>query len=214
MFSEVYWHHTVRSLSTMLTYAVRQMAEPGADLTSLHNVLFTQSDDELLRWLAEHGPEDTQAVVSDLLNRVVYKRLLVYRSDERDEALYNALSRLRWEEPDERFQSFREALRMRLAAACGVDLRERELLLDIPDPRKDRIASVSVIPEHRQEAEELAAVSHLWAAVGKDFPRWVRKVRVFGHPAHVPALLARGPDYLDGLLREVVGSMCRVSSDE
>jgi HD superfamily phosphohydrolase len=204
MFSEVYWHHTVRSLSTMLTHAVRQMAQPGADLTDLYNVLFTHSDDEVLRWLVEHGPEDTRALVSDILDRVVYKRLLVYRSDERDESLYNALSRLRWEEPEERFRAFCTALRENLGRAYGVALRERELLLDIPDPHKDRLASVSVIPEHRREAEELATVSHLWAAVGQDFPRWVRKVRVFSHPKHVPTLLSRGPDYLDRLLREVL----------
>lgn len=204
MFSEVYWHHTVRALSTMLTYAVRPMVRPGADLADLRHLLFTHSDDEVLRWLVTHGPADTRALVSDILDRVVYKRLLVYRSDERDAPLYNALSHLRWEEPEERFQAFCAALRENLGRAYGVCLQGRELLLDIPDPRKDRLASVSVIPEHRREAEELATVSHLWAAVGKDFPRWVRKVRVFGHPTHVSTLLSRGPHYLDALLREVL----------
>ncbi len=207
MFSEVYWHHTVRALSTMARFAVRAFLRVRLEEehpSALIGTMLTRSDDALLTWLGENGPPEAGRMVKRIFARSVYRRLLVLRADEGDLEVYGQLSDLRWRRPMEEYAAFKTRFVERIARLLSIDLSEEELLIDIPDPDTDRIGSVNVIPEYKDEPEALAQVSHLWASIREDFPRWVRKIRVFCSPERRAALLSRGEEKLREALEETL----------
>ena len=207
MFSEVYWHHTVRALSSMAGYAVRSFLRVRLEEempTALIGTMLTCSDDELLAWLGENGPPEAGRMVARIFARSIYRRLLVLRADERDLEVYERLSDLRWHRSKEAYAAFKARFIERINRMVPIDLSEEEILIDIPDPDTDRIGNVNVIPEYRDEPEALAQVSHLWGSIREDFPRWVRKIRVFCSPERRAALLSRGVDRLRGALEEAL----------
>ncbi|TNF22366.1 MAG: HD domain-containing protein [Deltaproteobacteria bacterium] len=190
MFSEVYWHHTVRSVSAMLEAALgdliaREKPDP-ADLTSR---LMGVGDDELLRtFAAEAAPKSAgERLLHGLTGdrRRLYKRLATWSKgdvDERARAQWQALYAL-----DRRGV---KRLIARLSKRLGGNhpLPPGALLLDVPPRDKDRIPDIGV---HHPRAHEgagawthLAGSSSIVHGIAHDFVAVVKKIRLFVHPEH------------------------------
>ena len=212
MYSEVYWHHTVRSLSAMLEQAwgdlVEQTRLDSADLLSR---LLTVGDDQLLVGLAsEATPGSVAARTLHCLTgdrRRPYKRLLTWSRGYQDDASQAAYERL--------YRLSAEAHRELVATLRGVlgtaerPLRAGDLILDIPPRDKDRLPEVKVhYPHGRGQGAyvSLAETSRIVSGMGEDFLSAVKKIRLFVHPDHAQRLKAdRGRT--NALVDEVISGL-------
>ncbi len=198
MFSEVYWHHAVRSASAMLELAwadlvAREEPDPG-DLASR---LLAAGDDELLATLAAEAPP--ASVAARLLHgltgdrRGLYKRLITWSQvyeDPDKRAAYDRLYRLG---PDAQARLI-DRLRARLSRLSR-PIPDGGLILDIPPRDKDVLPDIAV---HHPRAgaggaayTTLARSSRIAQGIGEDFVKVVKKIRLFVHPDFAPALSAQ-----------------------
>jgi len=195
MFSEVYWHHTVRSASAMLERAwadrvMRDQPEPDDLAAQLLGV----GDDELLATLMTEAPPKSAA--SHLLkgmsvgHRRLYKRLVtwsrVYDEPSAQEA-YERLYALDEAGCDDLLGRLRDRL-----SRFGKSLGPHDLILDIPPRDKDRMPDLQV---HRRNAHggtgswtQLSDCSHIVKGIGADFVNVVKKIRLFVDPGAAATL--------------------------
>lgn len=210
MFSEVYWHHTVRSVSAMLEAAWADLVErEDPDPDDLTSRLLAVGDDQLLRTLAAESAPSTQSAL--LLSGVVadrrepYKRLVTWSRvyDEPDkraawERLYGLDLR--------RQQALVERIRERLSR-LGRAIPKGGLILDVPPRDKDTLPDIAV---HRERAgagagayTRLAECSRIVAGIAADFIGVVKKIRLFVHPQVARELGSRQAE-VEEALREVI----------
>jgi HD superfamily phosphohydrolase len=212
MYSEVYWHHTVRSLSAMLEQAwsdlvVHGQLEPG-DLLSR---LLTVGDDELLRGLAAEAAPGTVAARTLRCitegRRRPYRRLMTWSRAYQDDAsreIYTRLHSLSSSECAALVRTLRECLGTRARP-----LREGDVILDIPPRDKDELPEVTVYHPHGRGGgsyTSLAASSRIVSGMGEDFLAAVKKIRVFVHPEHGDRL-ARDRGRWTGAVHEVLSAL-------
>ncbi|MCB9730483.1 MAG: HD domain-containing protein [Deltaproteobacteria bacterium] len=200
MYSEVYWHHTVRSLSAMLERAWADLAAREAlDAQEMTSRLLGVGDDELLRTLAaEAPPRSVAALVLGAMSfdrRRPYKRVVTWSRayNEPDKlAAYERLYAMSAEEHG------RLVARLRKLLARGSRaLPDGTLILDVPPRDKDRQPDVAVhrARAHGGEGEytSLRESSRIVRAIGDDFLDVVKKIRLFVHPDHAAPLAADPP---------------------
>lgn len=190
MFSEVYWHHTVRSVSAMLEAALGDLiAREKPDPVDLTSRLMGVGDDELLRtFAAEAAPKSAgERLLHGLTGdrRRLYKRLATWSKadvDEHHREQWRALHAL-----DRRRE---RSLISKLSRTLGgtKPLPPGALLLDVPPRDKDRIPDVAV---HHARARDgagawtsLATSSNIVHGIAHDFVAVVKKIRLFVHPEH------------------------------
>ena len=197
MFSEAYWHHTVRSVAAMveralLDYQMREEPDP----TDLRNELLARPDDQFLAWLVAHAPEAsaTHRILSSVTGgrRSLYKRLLTLNrvyEDQRTQTAYDRVYHL-----DQRGTAELEALlRGRLAGVIDRELRPDELIVDTPPRDKDTIETVEVVFDRASgSAFPLEAISKVVQGIATDFVKVVKKIRVFVHPQVREAIRSAG----------------------
>jgi len=212
MFSEVYWHHTVRSVSAMLEAALGDLiAREKPDPVDLTSRLMGVGDDELLRtFAAEAAPRSAgERLLHGLTGdrRRLYKRLATWSKSDVEphaQAQWQALYQL-----DRRGV---KRLISRLSKRLGGShpLPRGALLLDVPPRDKDRIPDVGVFhPRAREGAgawTNLAASSSIVHGIAHDFVAVVKKIRLFVHPehAHLTAQPGRVAAAVDEALAEAV----------
>lgn len=196
MYSEVYWHHTVRSLSAMLEQVFADIvARERPDPVDLTSRVLAVGDDELLRTLATEVPPQSVAarilacITSD--RRRPYKRLVTWSRVYGDAAKLAAYERLyHLDAVGER--RLLDGLRQTLVRS-GRPLPRGALILDTPPRDKDRTPDVVV---HHTRAGQgaaaygsLAEASHIVSGIGRDFLAAVKKIRLFVHPDHTARLV-------------------------
>ena len=188
MFSEAYWHHTVRAVSCMVEHALtdyRRREQPA--LIDLTRRLLASSDDELLASLAAHAPEDssTRSLLSALTasRRDLYKRVLTLSRVYDDLNTQNAWERI-YHLDRPALTALCAELATELGALSGLELRPWEVLVDTPPRDKDRLETIDVISRvgGRPHAEPLDAISRIVQGVATDFVKVVKRIRVFVHP--------------------------------
>ncbi|MCG3174578.1 MAG: hypothetical protein GMKNLPBB_02823 [Myxococcota bacterium] len=185
MFSEVYWHHSGRSFTAMINAAVAHAANTlGRDvfIREFFAIAFQRGDDDILKWLAESGAPGAIELINHVLERRIFKRFAVIESGERQQHIYSALMEARRAGRRDRLTAFHGELLERLIKRLGMKIQPWELLLDIPDPEKDRAGDLPFLPGDGGPPVNLGTISQLWQGVMKDFPRWVRKIRFFVAP--------------------------------
>jgi HD superfamily phosphohydrolase len=197
MFSEAYWHHAVRAGSGMVEVALGdyiRRTRPSAD--ALTATLLRSSDDELLALLAASGDGTAAAQVCERLvrSRGLYKRVLT-------------LSRQHPERPEARayervfaldalgLDALAESLRACLAGFVGRALAPWELFVDTPPRDKDGVDPIEVVLDGRgaPEAVPLDHLSRVVAAIGADFNKVVKRIRIFVAPEVRAALDGAAP---------------------
>jgi len=194
MFSEVYWHHTVRCATAMLQRAFF-LSQENLDLDHL----FRLSEADLIADLRERATGKPARELLDGLfgpTRRLYKRFAQYN------AIHNGEQHRRMaRKPYAWLVSCAENLAEILARDLGEPVAPHEVLFDAPPRRLEVQCNVEVYfakDDCYRPLGEVSPVVHTLAH--RQFDDYVKPVRVFVHPRLVSAL-ARIPDR-DALVRE------------
>lgn len=184
MFSEVYWHHTVRSFTTMLRRAFYEASKWRKEPLTMQQLL-RFSDDEIVNHILATAIKKNRKDVKDLLMRIKkrepYPRLFTLREQD-DPKLYERLVEKRT-----RLMQGKEWKRdKRLCEEVfGIkNLQPHHLLWDIPKSGKDKLGPVNIA---ELDGTILATTpGPLWHSLSENFAQWVRRIRVFIHPDLAP----------------------------
>jgi len=175
MFSEVYWHHAVRSATSMFARAFYELQDQ-LDLETL----FDNTDSEMIASLREvgHGTE-CEKLLEGLFGpkRVLYKRCEEYSHDLSPQN-YNLVASRPYVEVVEITRQLAGYLR-----DDGFDLEDSEVLIDAPPPHREVEFAIDVyFPKQDQyrPLQKASPVIHTLAT--SQFDNWVKRVRIFVHP--------------------------------
>ncbi len=188
MFSEAYWHHTVRAASAMVENALATFhSRSEMDAEELLRVLLTHHDDQFLRWLYDRTPNGSAVrhLIGGMVGweRSLYKRVLtlsqVYTEEDKQRA-YEIVYQL--DAPQ--VYELVDRLRISLSSALGHPLHPAALILDTPPRDKDKLESIEIVfPDaNGQRHYPLHQLSRIVAGVQHDFIRVVKKIRLFAAP--------------------------------
>jgi uncharacterized protein len=177
MFSEVYWHHAVRSATAMLQRAVylRRDAIDFDGLVALTEQPFVE------RLLVAASPDDGARELLDGLfgpTRRLYKRLAQYSYFE-DPELYQRLAR----QPYSRLLRGAEELSAILGRELAIKVRPHEILLDSPPAELEVEFDIDVFFPKQGVYRRLGDISPVVRTLAREqFDDYVKRVRVFVHP--------------------------------
>jgi len=196
MFSEVYWHHAVRSATSMFARAFYELRE-HVDLS----LMFTDSDSGMIAQLrsAAHG-HPSEALLESVFGRrrALYKRAAEF-SHLNDAEVYRKLSR----RPYGELVDVARRLAERLARETGKEVRPMQVLVDGPPPHREVEFAVDVYFPKERRYRPLRSVSPMIDALARtSFDDYVKRVRVFLEPGLARSLQDAGVD--DARWRTVV----------
>ncbi|MCA9177952.1 MAG: HD domain-containing protein [Planctomycetales bacterium] len=198
MFSEVYWHHTVRSATAMLQRAFFLLYEQ-LDLDTLFRMAEPPMIDALR---ARAGESPAGELLHGLFGprRRLYKRLAQY-SFFRGGDLYHQLAR----RPYPWLSACSEALARELSAAADVAVGPHELLIDAPPPHLEVEFKVEIHFAKERVYRPLGDVSPVVQTLAKkQFDDYVKQVRVFASPAAAQQLADLPAARLEAALKQAI----------
>ena len=176
MFSEVYWHHAVRSATAMFQRAF-YLLHHRLDL----DTLFRRSEDELIRTLIQAAGEGPARELLDGLFgpvRRLYKRMAQFSFFEQRE-LYQRLAR----RPYPWLASCAEEFAAVLSRHIGRRVAPSEILFDAPPVKLEVQFQIEIYFRKEAVYRPLGDVSPVVQALAREqFDDYVKRVRVFGHP--------------------------------
>jgi HD superfamily phosphohydrolase len=191
MFSEVYWHHAVRSATAMLQRAVYLLRE-ALDF----NELLALTEQPMIAELkAVAGGSPAGNLLDGLFGpaRRLYKRLAQYSFFEEPE-LYRRLAR----QPYPKLVACAERLAALLSRDASTEVGAHELLVDAPPVELEIEFDVEVFYPKHDVYRRLGDVSPVVRTLAREqFDNYVKRVRVFAHPKlagrlkHLPNLAQR-----------------------
>jgi HD superfamily phosphohydrolase len=175
MFSEVYWHHSVRSATAMLQRIVYRLRD---DLPS--SAWYDMSDAQFQQAVLEATAQrlELQPLAQALFGRQrqLYKRFAQYNFSTSPEA-HAALAHRPFESLVTCAQRFSHALSER----CGVPIGPDDLLIDAPPMKLEIQFHLDILSDG--QLKPLASVSPVVRALATEqFDRFVKQVRVFVTP--------------------------------
>ena len=182
MFSEVYWHHGVRSATAMLQRAF-YMLYGALDLDGLFRMTEPVMIDRL-KEAAGEGPAGE--LLSGLFGptRRLYKRLAQYSLFE-EQGLYRQLAR----RPYPWLASCAERLAALAGAALGSVIAPHEILFDAPPVEREMEINVDIYYPKEKRYRPLSEVSPVVRTLAREqFDDYVKRVRIFAHPRLAPEL--------------------------
>jgi HD superfamily phosphohydrolase len=195
MFSEVYWHHAVRSATAMLQRAVYSLREEK----DLVHAWLDMDDATMKESLVEHSRgKDWERCIQGLfgMRRSLYKRVAQFdRLVEPD--LHRALAR----RPYPEIIAIGNRLCAAISASLGNAIHSHDVLIDAP-PVKLEVQFDLRVRQRDQTMRELGEVSPVVQALAtQQFDDLVKRVRIFVAPERREAI--RRLD-LPALLREIL----------
>ena len=199
MFSEVYWHHAVRSATSMFARAFFAM-HGDVDLRQM----FLQTEPEFIETVrASSRGTDCERLVEGIFGpkRILYKRVTEYSFYQSPE-VYQRLAR--------------RSYRFLVACAAGLAQRLRkqlheplvatDILIDAPPPHREIEFNVEIYFPKEDVYRPLHDVSPVVETLArKQFDDYVKRVRVFAHPQY-SARIAELTDFnaiLDAVIDEL-----------
>lgn len=195
MFSEVYWHHAVRSATSMFGRCFFELRD-RFDLEEL----FGQTDAQLIAMLRQAARgQPCEGLLSGVFGprRRLYKRAAEYGHDE--SALYGQLA----QQPYPYLVRCAEALAARLSSELGSPVAPTDVLIDAPPPHREVEFAVSIYFPQRDEYRLLRQVSPVVEALARtQFDEYVKRVRVYAAP-EIASRLPAG-SRMDELLSAVI----------
>lgn len=176
MFSEVYWHHAVRSATAMFQRAFFELREllPIADMSKLTDETFAQ---KLLAVSAHHPAGE---LVQSLFGaeRRLYKRWAQFNFVERPE-IFRRLAR----QPMAKLVSLAETVAGVLRKRLGTPVSDLDVLVDAPPLGLEVQFEIEIRDVKRQASRPLAELSPMVQSLARvQFDDYVKQVRVFLHP--------------------------------
>ncbi len=197
MFTEVYWHHAVRSATTMFARAFLELL-PNLDLRTL----FRMSEPDLIRSLCSAAVDSEVASLTDGLfgqRRRLHKRLAEY-SIYHQEPLYRELRRM----TATQLVACSQPLTEKLSTITGRKLSGTDVLIDAPPQHREVEFRVDVWFRSNNEYRPLREVSPIVNAMAHNqFDDCVKKVRIFVAP-HVREMIPQDLS-IDDLILETLG---------
>jgi uncharacterized protein len=199
MFSEVYWHHAVRAGTAMLQRAFYLLHR---DLDLDH--LFRLTDQPFVQQMvAASDGQPAAELLSGLFGptRRLYKRLVEF-SHFQERQWYERIAR----QPYSWLVAASEAFAAAASRRVGRRIAPHEILFDAPPARREVEFHVEVFFPKENVYRTLAEVSpavHTLAT--KQFDDYVKRVRVFVHPA-LAADLSR-IDAIESLMGETLSGL-------
>jgi uncharacterized protein len=196
MFSEVYWHHSVRAATSLF----------ARSFFELHNriaadELFELAETEMitrLRAAAQGTPCEWLLEGIFGPRRQLYKRVAEYTHDQQS-TIYSSLAR----RPFADLVRCGNELTRIVSKAIGRSLMQTDLLIDGPPPHREIEFDIDVYYPRTGEYRRLGDVSPVVDALAcTQFDEYVKRVRIFGR-AEVAAALRDRSD-VDALVAEAI----------
>jgi len=176
MFSEVYWHHGVRSATAMLQRAF-YLLHGVLDL----DALFRMEENPMIHELeAAAGPGPAGELLQGLFGpkRLLYKRLAQYSLFEQGET-YGLLAR----RPYPWLVACAEQFAAVASTALGRVVAPHEILFDAPPVAREVEIDVDVYFPKEARYRRLCEVSPVVRTLAQEqFDDYVKRVRIFAHP--------------------------------
>jgi HD superfamily phosphohydrolase len=192
MFSEVYWHHAVRSATCMFARAFFDLRRT----LDLHE-LFQQTEADVIHTLrnAARGGQ-CEALLEGIFGprRQIYKRVLECMLHHHGE-IYELLAR----QPFEFLARCASQLAAKLGQELGEPLSPTDVLIDAPPGNREVEFQVDLWFPKEDRYRPLHEVSPVVRALaGTQFDDYVKRVRIYAHPRCARRLAA-----IDDLPRKV-----------
>jgi HD superfamily phosphohydrolase len=182
MFSEVYWHHGVRSATAMIQRAF-YLLHGSLDMDSL----FRMTEGPMIAALEQAAARGPAAeLLSGLFGptRQLYKRLAQYSYFDEPE-LYRRLAG----RPYPWLTACAEQLAQLASTAIGRVVAPHEILIDAPPVQREVEFKVDIYYPKRQVYRPLGEVSPVVRTLAQQqFDEYVKQVRIFAHPRVVKDL--------------------------
>jgi HD superfamily phosphohydrolase len=198
MFSEVYWHHAVRSATAMFARAFFELRHTF-DLRAMFQM--SEADTvALLRRTAKNTP--SQELVEGIFGsrRQLYKRLTEAGLSQNRE-LYDLLAR----QPFARLVESSSRLAETFGRLLGESVQPTEILIDGPPAHREVEFRIDLYFAKEQRYRPLHEVSPVVAALAQtQFDDYVKRVRIYAHPRFARRLQAL-PN-LPGKIAEAIGT--------
>lgn len=199
MFSEVYWHHAVRSATAMLQ-RVFQLLQDQLDL----DALFRLTEQPMIQQLQDAAGDGPAGELLDGLFgpvRRLYKRLAQFSVFENRE-LYKQLARRPYTWLCQCAERFADLLSPQL----GTRVAAHEVLFDAPPVEREVEFDIQIHFTKSDTFQNLGDVSPVVETLArKQFDDYVKRVRVFMHPRIVEA--ARKVSSIEDLLTAAIASI-------
>lgn len=199
MFSEVYWHHAVRSATAMLQRAFYRSMESRENVNWADE--FQQGEQQFIsRW--RERSRDCEAVHSLLESlfsdrRRLYKRAAHFNFVE-NESLYRSLA----QRPYSDLTAVGERLAAALSNEIGREIMPDEVLIDAPPAKLEVQFNIDVHDHRSGQWRSLGEVSPMIHTLArKQFDDYVKQVRIFCHSDLLPEVTKVD---LEELLRSVL----------
>ena len=183
MFSEVYWHHAVRSATAMFQRAF-YLLHGSLDMDGLFRQTEPVVISELMHAAGETGAKD---LLDGLFGRSrrLYKRLREYNLSNENE-IYQRLAR----RPYPQLAACSDQLADTASRALGCRIAPHEILIDAPPVAREVEFNVDVFDPKRKTYRRLDQASPVVLALAHDqFDDYVKRVRIFAHPRVVDRLI-------------------------
>lgn len=181
MFSEVYWHKTVRALHSMITSAIEKyVAESGDD--EFVRLVFNNSDEYFMDSLCQSNNASIAKLANKIRARDIYKEMSVVRNDNADPAMktiYENISEMKWANKQRYSEQMNELIKNMRSTFSLDEFENDHLIIDVPNPKKDRIGYINIISETTMFSDPISVVSPLWNDISKNFEAWVRRIRFY-----------------------------------
>jgi HD superfamily phosphohydrolase len=176
MFSEVYWHHAVRSATAMLQRAF-YMLQSKLDIDRM--VAMTEQPwIDAMRVVAQGTPAATLLDGLFGATRSLYKRLAQYSYFEEPE-MYRRMAK----RPYGELVSFSERIAAGLSTALGEKVAPHEVLVDAPPAKLEVDFDIEVHFAKQGVYRRLGDISPVVRTLAREqFDDYVKRVRIFVHP--------------------------------
>ncbi|QDT92096.1 HD domain-containing protein [Gimesia algae] len=176
MFSEVYWHHAVRSASTMFARAFYHLY-PHLDLSSYFQL--TEADSITVLRAQARGTECERLVEGVFsTKRLLYKRVAEFSYYESSEVF-----ELIAHQPVSSLVRWSENLAKRLTKKFHQPVASTDILIDAPPTHREVEFNVEIYSSREAKYQPLHVVSPVVDTLArKQFDDFVKRVRVFAHP--------------------------------
>ena len=176
MFSEVYWHHAVRSATSMFARAFFHL-HGKLDLEAFFRKSETETIDEL-RLQAGDGP--CRGLLEGVFGtqRELYKRVAEFSFYEAPD-LFQRLAR----KPYDWLVQLSEVLAEEVSGLVGTPVLPTQLLVDAPPPHREVEFDVEIYSPKTDSYRLLRDASPVIDALARtQFDDYVKRVRLFAHP--------------------------------
>lgn len=202
MFSEVYWHHAVRSATAMFARSFFELRS-RFDLRAF----FELTESETIRELRQAARgTDCEALTNGVFGP---KRRLFKRVVELTHSLHPDLYSQLAGRPYDFLVRVGQRLCESLSSTLGRRLSPVDILIDAPPPHREVEFNVSIFDPKERTYQPLNRVSPVVEALAKtQFDDFVKRVRVFATP-EIAATLSELPTFRESLQKAIDAEISR-----